>query len=155
MTGSIGVVSIGGEDTGGISLAGGVSLCSWSSLVADNGSGVGTLTVSVGKSPLPSLDAFIHAKLANRQGVQGAIQGWSIDCNDQGLSRCITYQMSRNRWCKSVLQSHSSKMVVGYGSEEGRSVGRDLMMVGSESEGGNGRAWIGCRFSSIAGATPS
>jgi DNA-directed primase/polymerase protein len=68
--------------------------------------------VSVGASPFPSLDAFIHAKLANRQGVQGAIRGWSIDCNDQGLSRCITYQMSRNRWCESVLRSHKSNNIM-------------------------------------------
>ena len=68
--------------------------------------------VSVGVSPFPSLDTFIQSKLANRQGIQGAIRGWSIDCNDQGLSRCITYQMSRNRWCESVLRSHKSNNIM-------------------------------------------
>ena len=67
--------------------------------------------LTMGPSPFPFLDAFVLKTLATRHGIPGSIRAWSIDCNEQGISHCITYQMSRNRWCECVGKCHSSNNI--------------------------------------------
>ena len=68
--------------------------------------------IRVGASPFPCLDTFVRSKLATRGGIQGIIRGWSVDCNSNGWSQYITYQMSRNRWCECIRRCHTSNNIM-------------------------------------------
>ena len=68
--------------------------------------------IHVGASPFPCLDAFVRSTLATREGIQGTIRGWSVDYNSMGWSQCITYQMSRNRWCECIKRCHTSNNIM-------------------------------------------
>jgi DNA-directed primase/polymerase protein len=67
--------------------------------------------VKTGRSPFPFLDDFVQNKLATREGILGAIRGWSIE-NDGKVPKSITYQMFRNRWCESIGRAHKSNNIM-------------------------------------------
>lgn len=70
-----------------------------------------TAEIRTGRSPFPILDKFVQNKLATREGVLGAIRGWSIENNGK-VPKSITYQMVRNRWCESIGRAHKSNNIM-------------------------------------------
>lgn len=70
-----------------------------------------TIALSVGASPYPLVDDFVINTLAHRGEVKGAIRAWSVDRNDNGVTRQITYQISRNRYCERIGRAHKSNNI--------------------------------------------
>lgn len=67
--------------------------------------------VRSGKSPFVGLDSYVISTLASRGGVQGTIRAWSVESEGR-ISKSITYQITRNRWCECIERSHKSNNIM-------------------------------------------
>jgi len=71
---------------------------------------------SSGHSPMPKLDNYFLATLGRREGPQGKIRAWSIECvtstAETPNAYFLTYQMCENRWCEFISRSHRSNNIM-------------------------------------------
>lgn len=69
-------------------------------------------SVQHGYTPYPAVDNFIENNLGCRGGVQGSIRAWSVENDVDGMPQCITYQLSRNRFCERLGRPHKSNNIM-------------------------------------------